>query len=187
MARLPFVDAHTAGVDAELVRAVERRRGGALLNLDRLLLHSAPVARGWNAYLGAIRSDGVLDAGLRELVILLVARLNRAPYEFIQHAPVARAAGVAAEKIDAVERWAESPLFEAHERAALAYTTAMTLHVQVAEPVFDALRGTFSAREIVELTATVGAYNMVSRFLEALCIEPEAAARAGPEADAAMP
>ena len=49
----------------------------------------------------------------------------------------------------------------------------MTLQVQVPQAVFDAARAHFSDRELVELTATVAAYNMVSRFLEALQIEPE--------------
>ncbi len=173
MARLPFVDGHTPGVDAELVRAVQARRGGGLLNLDRQLLHSAPLARGWNGFMGAIRTDGVLDGGLRELVILLVAVLNRAPYEFVQHAPVALAEGVPQAKLDAVAQWQASALFSPRERDVLAYAQAMTLQVQVPQAVFDAARGHFSDRELVELTATVAAYNMVSRFLEALQIEPE--------------
>ncbi len=60
------------------------------------------------------------------------------------------------------------------ERDVLAYAEAMTLQVQVPQPLFDALRSHFGEREVVELTATVAAYNMVSRFLEALQIEPEA-------------
>lgn len=172
MTRLPFVNADTPGVDAELVQAIKLRRGGELLDLDRLLLHSAPVARGWNAYLGAIRSACLLDGALRELAILLVARLNRAPYEFAQHAPVARNEGVSDAKIAAIGAWADHAAFTPRERAVLAYTQAMTLDVQVSVPVFDALRSWFSHREIVELTATVGAYNMVSRFLEALGVEP---------------
>ncbi len=173
MSRLPLVNADTPGVDAELIDAVKLRRGGDLLNLDRLLLHSAPLARGWNAYLGAIRSACVLDGASRELAILLVARLNRAPYEFAQHEPVARREGVAPGKIAAVHAWAESPLFTPRERAVLAFTQAMTRDIQVAAPIFDALRPHFSDREIVELTATIAAYNMVSRFLEALDVEPE--------------
>ncbi|MFZ2650341.1 MAG: carboxymuconolactone decarboxylase family protein [Burkholderiaceae bacterium] len=182
MARLPFVNADTPGVDADLVRAVMLRRGGSLLNLDRLLLHSAPVARGWNAYLGAIRGACVLDGACRELAILLVARLNRAPYEFFQHEPLARQAGVSPEKISALDAWSHASVFTARERAVLAYTQAMTLDVQVDEPTFDALRAWFKEREIVELTATIAAYNMVSRFLEALGIEAESpiAQKAGP-------
>ena len=180
MTRLPLVNADTPGVDADLVQAVKLRRGGELLLLDRLLLHSAPVARGWNAYLGAIRGACLLDGTLRELAILLVARLNRAPYEFAQHEPVARREGVSAQQIAALDAWPTSSEFTPRERAVLAYTHAMTRDVQVPAATFDALRAWFGAREIVELTATIGAYNMVSRFLEALGVdtEPGSAAKA---------
>lgn len=173
MARLDFVDASTVGIDAALVRAVEQRRGGRLLNLDRQLLHSAPVARGWNSYLGEIRTGGVLDGALRELVILLVAVLNRAPYEFAQHAPVALAEGVPQAKISALADWRRDGQFSRKERDVLAYAEAMTLDVQVPNDVFGSARRHFNPREMVELTATVAAYNMVSRFLEALQIETE--------------
>jgi alkylhydroperoxidase family enzyme len=170
MARLPNVEAHTPGVDAELVRAVQERRGGELLNLDRMLLHSAAVARGWNGYMGAIRTGCALAGDLRELVILQVAVLNRAPYEFAQHAPVALEAGLSQAQIDAVADWHGSALFDERERDVLAYGEAMTLQVQVDEATFAAVRRHFSDRELVELTATVASYNMVSRFLEALRI-----------------
>jgi alkylhydroperoxidase family enzyme len=49
----------------------------------------------------------------------------------------------------------------------------MTLGVQVPQALFDAVRRRFDDRELVELTATVAAYNMVSRFLEALDIQIE--------------
>jgi alkylhydroperoxidase family enzyme len=76
--------------------------------------------------------------------------------------------------VEAVSDWQGSALFEARERDVLAYTDAMTLQVQVPQPLFDALRVHLSDREVVELTATVAGYNMVSRFLEALQIEIEA-------------
>jgi AhpD family alkylhydroperoxidase len=173
MTRLPLLDAHTPGIDADLVNAVKLRRGGTLLTLDRLLLHSAPVAQGWNVYMGAIRGACVLDGALRELAILLVARLNRAPYEFAQHAPVARREGVSAQQIAQIDAWGTSGAFTPRERAVLAYTQAMTRDVQVPAATFDALREWFSEREIVELTATIAAYNMVSRFLEALGVDAE--------------
>ena len=40
-----------------LVQAITERRGGTLLNLDRTLLWSEPLARGWNVYLKAVRTD----------------------------------------------------------------------------------------------------------------------------------
>jgi len=52
--------------------------------------------------------------------------------------------------------------------AVLAYTDAMTKNVKVPDDVFARLKKCFSDREVVEITATVGAYNCVSRFLVAL-------------------
>jgi alkylhydroperoxidase family enzyme len=174
MARLDFVNEDSPDIDGELLRSIQARRGGTLLNLDRQLLHSAPLARGWNSLMGAIRGQMQLDGALRELVILRVAVLNRAPYEFAQHAPVARAEGLSQPQVDAVRDWQGATLFDARARAVLAYTDAMTLQVQVPQTLFDALRAHLTDREIVELTATVASYNMVSRFLEALQIEIEA-------------
>ena len=50
---------------------------------------------------------------------------------------------------------------------------AMTKQVRVPQPVFDAVRKQFNERELVELTATIGGYNLVSRFLEAMQIDHE--------------
>ena len=57
----------------ELVQAILARRGGTLLNLDRALLWSEPLARGWNAYIGAVRTQLGASRKLRELAICTVA------------------------------------------------------------------------------------------------------------------
>jgi alkylhydroperoxidase family enzyme len=69
---------------------------------------------------------------------------------------------------------------DAKHAAVLRYTDAMTLDVQVPEDVFAELRTRMSEREIVELTASVAAYNCVSRFLVALDVG-ETNGQAGPE------
>ena len=71
---------------AELVSTIRKRRSsGKLLNLDRMLLHSPPFARGWNAMFAAIRNQLQVPRHINELVICAVARLNNADYEWIQH------------------------------------------------------------------------------------------------------
>ena len=62
----------------------------------------------------------------------------------------------------------------------LSYTDAMTLDISVPDVVFIKLREHFSEREIVEITATVAAYNCVSRFLVALDVG-ETNKQKGPE------
>ncbi len=174
--RIPYLPADLAE-PAELVAAIRARRGGALLNLDRMLLHSPPLAAGWNAYLRAVRGELALDPLLRELAMCVVAVLNGADYEFHHHAPeFVRAGGSDAQVIalrdpDAAAR--DETLFGARERAALALTIAMTRGVQVSDAAFAAVRTHLPVRETVELVAVIATYNMVSRFLVALGIAPE--------------
>jgi AhpD family alkylhydroperoxidase len=168
MALIPYADL-THPTTKPLVDRIEAERG-SVLHLYQMLLHSPPVAAGWLAYLTAIRQQSSLPGALRELVIMRVAVLNGAPYEAEQHAPIALREGMSQEQLDALGQWAESDCFSDEERAVLAYTDAMTRSVQVPPAVAQAVRGFLSDRLLVELTATVAAYNMVSRFLEALQI-----------------
>ncbi|KAI9803064.1 MAG: hypothetical protein M1833_001134 [Piccolia ochrophora] len=154
--------------DAEIVARVRQRRSPqALQPLDLTLLHSPPVADGWNSFLGAIRSRTSLPSDIRELAICRVAVLNNAWYEWTHHMPIARQAGVSDAGIDSLKNGNGEELTEA-QQAVVQFTDEMTKHVEVRESVFDSLRTHFTQKEIVEITATVSAYNCVSRFLVAL-------------------
>ena len=168
MARIPYADTQSAAVKPLADRIVAER--GSVLHLYQMLLNSPAVAEGWLNYLTAIRQKSSLHGAIREMVIMRVALLNRAPYEAEQHAPIALREGMSQAQLDALSDWEQSPLFDERERAVLAYTDAMTRNVQVPEGVFAAVSVHFEPQQLVELTATVAAYNMVSRFLEALQI-----------------
>ena len=71
-------------------------------------------------------------------------------------------------QLDALPAWEASPLFDATERAALAYCDAMTKQVHVPDDVAKSVRDLFPPRQLVELTVTIAGYNCVSRVLEAL-------------------
>jgi hypothetical protein len=77
------------------------------------------------------------------------------------------------EQIDAIAHWEEAKLFSPVQRAVLAYTDSMTRDVHVPDDVFEQVHPHFNDRGMTELTATVAAYNLVSRFLEALQVDPE--------------
>jgi alkylhydroperoxidase family enzyme len=177
-ARIPPVpDAQLGPID--VVTAIRKRRGGGLLNLDRMLLNSPPFAVGWNTFLGAVRNALSLDARLRELAICAVAVLNRADYELLQHAPELLAVGGTQAQLDRLQDFdaalQDTALFNEAERAVLQLTLEMTRHVQVSDPCFARLQKALSNQQQVELVGVVAAYNMVSRFLEALQVTPEAA------------
>jgi alkylhydroperoxidase family enzyme len=176
MPRLPYVPADVSE-PTDLVAAIRARRGGTLLNLDRMLLHSPRFARGWNAFLGEVRGGLALDPKLRELAICAVAVLNGADYEFVHHAPEFLKAGGTHAQLEALRlpdaAARDAALFDARERATLALTLQMTREVRVADAGFEAVRALLPEQELVELVGVVAAYNMVSRFLVALDVAPE--------------
>ncbi|MGY1693609.1 carboxymuconolactone decarboxylase family protein [Geodermatophilus sp. SYSU D00814] len=162
--RLP--EAADDGPTAELLRG---RREGVLTTLDRLLLHSPPVAEGWNALLGALRRGTTLADDLRELVVLRVAVLTGAGFPWAAHEPIARRAGLTDEQLEALraEDAAAEPGWTPVQAAVLAFTDASARAVTVPDDVFDAVRAHLDDRQVVELAVLVGGYGMVARFLVA--------------------
>ncbi|RAL13236.1 carboxymuconolactone decarboxylase family protein [Aspergillus homomorphus CBS 101889] len=185
--RLPYAPATAppgnATTAAIYSRIAARRAPRPLIPLDLSLLHSPPVADGWNSFLGAIRTQTVIDAGVLELAVCRVAVLTGAVYEWNAHAPLALRGGVTGAALQAVRSVAataeaEAPTPElvssalsAREQAVVRYADEMTLRVRVRDETFAALRSEavgFSEREVVELTAGIAGYNCVSRVLVAL-------------------
>ena len=104
------------------------------------------------------------------MIILRVAVLNEAVFEFDAHVPHALKAGLAQEKIDALRAPVPEGGFTQDERLLLELTDRMTRDVKVPGELMDRLNARFDPSAVVEVVATVAAYNMVSRFLVALNI-----------------
>ena len=160
------------GTRPELARieagiAAER---GRVSPLYQVLLNSPPIAQGWEQLLTAVRNRSSLPADIRELVILRVAVLNRARYEFDAHVPHAQAAGVSDAHIEALRIEPLASLFTGRERDVLQLTDTMTRDIEVPAALFELVQAHFDAQEMIDLTVTIAAYNMVSRFLVALQI-----------------
>jgi 4-carboxymuconolactone decarboxylase len=167
--RVPLVQPGTRPELAEVEQRILAERGRVSL-LYQVLLNSEPIASGWERLLTAVRKQTSVPADLRELMILRVAVLNRAAFEFDAHVPHAERAGVAAEKIAALREPGIAALFSPTEQLVLELTDAMTRDVEVPAALVERLRAQFDARGLVEVVATVAAYNMVSRVLVALNI-----------------
>jgi AhpD family alkylhydroperoxidase len=167
MPRVPCIEEQDHPELAPLVARIKAERG-KLSELYRVLLHSPAVMEGWLGLFTAIRQKTKLAGRYRELAIMRVAVLNGADYEYRAHLPFALKEGASAEQIAALKAWQISPLFDATERAVLAYTDTMTKQVQVPDELFAEVEKHFDAQDLVELTATIAGYNLVSRFLEAM-------------------
>lgn len=188
--RLPYapinpVSPSSPTTQASYKQLAARRAPQPLQALDLTLLHAPPVAAGWSSFLGSIRTQTSLSPDIREICICRVAVLNGADYEWEHHAPILQQEGnisdLALEEIRAGVPSKKSNGTEPHPKgseeeqglneqqwAVLDYTDAVTRNVKVPDPIFTGLRQWFNEKEIVEITATIAAYNCVSRFLVAL-------------------
>ena len=119
-----------------------------------------------------VRASG-LERSLIELVKLRASQINGCAFCLHMHAVDARKLGETEERIYLLDAWREAPVYTARERAALAWTEALTLVTQghVPDAVFEEAKGQFSESELANLTAeivTINAWNRVAIAYRAL-------------------
>jgi AhpD family alkylhydroperoxidase len=120
--------------------------------------------------LGALEAtvqDSGLEISLIDLVKTRASQINGCAYCIHMHTREARGRGESEERLYLLNAWRESPLYSARERAALAWTEAVTLVSQthVPDSVYEEMRRAFSEAEIVKLTmlvATINAWNRIA-------------------------
>jgi AhpD family alkylhydroperoxidase len=113
----------------------------------------------------AVHESG-LEPGLIEIVKLRASYLNGCAYCVDMHTKDARAAGETEQRLYAVPVWREAPFFTERERAALAWTEAVTLVSadQVPDEAYALARASFGEKELVDLTLAVIAINGWNRL-----------------------
>lgn len=172
MARFPYVDPASAPAP---VRERLARFGADPLNVFRVLAHAETCFEPTVRLGGAILLQQTLDARLRELAILRVARLSDAPYEWTQHVAIAEGVGVRPEQIAALEADdVGAPCFDERERVVLAATTELVRDADVGDATYAALTAHLSTREFVELVLAVGFYMLMARVMRASRIDMDA-------------
>ena len=127
---------------------------------------TAPEAR--EAMLGLERyvHQSGLDPALLELVKLRASLINGCAYCVDMHTKVARSQGETEQRLYAVSIWRETPFYSGRERAALAWTEAVTLVGvgQVPDDVYELARQQFAEKELVDLTLAIVAINGWNRL-----------------------
>lgn len=136
--------------------------------------HRLTKSQGWNALLGAVRTQTSLTDDILEIAICRTMLVAGAWHEWNNHVPKLLAAdGFTEEKLSVVKLvhlTSQGPLSD-RQWAALLYADHMSRAVSVPDSIFAKLGAAgFSEKEIVELTALIATYNMVGRFFVALDI-----------------
>lgn len=168
MARIPYPE--PASLPEANRRLLETLPG---LNIFRMIAGSGASFAPFMALINAYLNEGVLDAELRELVILRVGHLSGSAYEMHQHRRVSRTLGLSEARIAAAAGPLPSAHFSGGENAALALADDLVAHVKGEAVLFEAARAHLGDTGIQELIIVVGIYMLVCRYLETLDIELE--------------
>ena len=168
MARVPYLDLEDLPPEHQDLLA---RRA----NIYRALAHSPNGLRAFSMLGGFIRFKSQLDPRLRELAILMVGYLARAPYEWSHHIEIGKKFGVSDDDIRALIGEAEGrqSKLEPLAKAVLRAAREMTEDLAISDATFTDLRTGLDSECIVDLSLTIGFYNGVVRVLASLDIDVE--------------
>jgi AhpD family alkylhydroperoxidase len=115
-----------------------------------------------------------LEGPLMELVKMRASQINHCAYCIDMHSKDARAHGETEQRLYALNAWKEAPFYSARERAALAWTEAVTeiSHKEVSDQLYQEARQHFSEQELVRLTVAVVAINGWNRLCVSFRVPP---------------
>ena len=179
MARIPYVDAATASPEVQAIFGRLEKNATSLfgrpfvLNVMRALAHSPVLLRRVSSLGNVLLNDLKLDPKLRELAVLQLFRVNRCDYGFQQHVVIGKAVGLNDKQIANVSGYRSYPYYSDVERLVLEYAEVVTRDLVVSDDLFARVRDRFRDGEIVELTMVIAYWNMMSRFLVPLQVDPE--------------
>src|ERR1700680_655731 len=107
-----------------------------------------------------------LEKSLIELVKMRASQINGCAYCLHEHSTDARRAGETEQRLYLLDAWHESPLYTARERAALAWTEALTRIAETHAPdaIYEEVRRHFADKELVDLTTLIGLINLWNRL-----------------------
>jgi AhpD family alkylhydroperoxidase len=128
--------------------------------------HVSPLSLKPLFSLGALVEASGLEHSLLELVKMRSSQLNGCAYCLDMHSKDARAAGETEQRLYLLDAWRETSLYSERERAALAWTEAVTLVADshVPDDVYDEVSNHFTEDELVALTLAIVAVNGWNRL-----------------------
>jgi len=159
--------------DVEDLFAARLKTMGRILNLHHVLAHAPKLSKASAAMAYALRYETSTPRIDIELAIVRAGMRANGRYEVQQHKPMLLAEGFGVRKLNALANWRSSKLFDAKERAILAYTDQMSNKGNVSDRTFRDLERHFDARQIVELTCAIATYYGISLLMNAVKIKLE--------------
>ena len=168
MSRLPYPAPESIPAD---VRAILDARPPR--NVFRMLANAPALVPGLMELTGAILYRAALEPAYRELVILRVGHLCRSHYEVHQHEKIARAIGLADDKIAGTAGSPRDGLYTEKERLVLELSEQVVRRTKAEAALFQAVTQAFGTEQTMELLVIIGTYVMLAQVLENAEVELE--------------
>jgi 4-carboxymuconolactone decarboxylase len=149
-------------------RGVGRPAG---LNILGTLAHHTALARAYHAFNGHVLFATTLSERQRELLVLRVAAVRRAEYEWRQHAVLAGDVGIGEAELQAVAEGPDAAGWEPLEAAMLRAVDELVAGATVSDETWTTLAESLTTQQLMDLVFTVGAYDLLAMVFGAFGIE----------------
>ena len=158
--------------DARALLAQAAPPGARAVNIFATLVRHPGLFRRWMPFGGKLLR-GRLPARDRELLILRTAWVTEAAYEWAQHVPIARDAGVTETEVEAVANGADDPSWSPADATLIQAVDELHDDGKIGDGTWAKLAERYDERQLIELPMLVGHYHMVAFTLNSLGVEIE--------------
>jgi alkylhydroperoxidase family enzyme len=141
------------------------------LNAMGVLAHHPELTDAYNQLIRHALYFTTITPRERELLVLRVAHLRDATYEWAQHAYQAAVAGLSAEEVARVRKGPEAPEWGPHERALLSAADDLVADARIAEATYAELATSFDTQQMMDLVFTVGVYETFAMAMRTFDVE----------------
>jgi alkylhydroperoxidase family enzyme len=141
------------------------------LNALGTLARYPALTRAFHTFNGHVLFASTLSPRQRELLVLRVASVRRARYEWEQHVVLAGDAGIDRDEIDRITQGPEAPGWSSFERAMLAAVDELLADAKVTDRTWAVLAGELDEHQLMDLIFTVGAYDLLAMAFRSFGIE----------------
>ena len=144
------------------------------LNLLGTFAHHPDLARAYHSYTGHVLFGSTLSPRQRELLVLRVAALRDAEYEWAQHTVLAADAGLSPDEIARVGEGPGADGWDAHDRLLLRAADELIADARVADDTWQELAGQLDEQQLLDVVFTVGCYEVLAMVLRSVDVELDA-------------
>jgi len=148
---------------------------GTAWNVFKTLLRHTRLFKRWMPFAAHVLSKQTLSLRERELLILRIGWLCRAPYEWTQHVQIALRAGITTEEIERIADGPDAPGWPVHEAALLRAADELHRDACIGEATWCTLAASYSTEQLMDVVFTVGQYTLVSMALNTFGVQIDAA------------